>query len=156
MISCNKINSYIQKTILDGTKTPHRTSYPVVYYENDNYYLACFVFFFTREDIEEGKVDRPAVWAIADIETGEIIEERQTKDKDFSDAPYDMKYSVRAEGNYDTSEEYYDRAFVILDSVRSKIITDGKFYKREYQYYLDMILANIPKEYQRFYNDLSV
>lgn len=114
------------------------------------------MFFFTREDIEAGKVDRPTVWAIADIETREIIEERQTKDIDFSDAAYDVKYNVRADGEYDTSRKYYDKAFKILDSVRSKIIKDGKFYKEEYQHYLNMILANIPKEYQRFYRDLSV
>ena len=156
MLNSNKTNALIQKNILDGAKTPHSTSYPVVYCENGEYYLACFVFFFTREDIEAGKVDRPTVWAIADIETGEIIEERETKDNDFSDAPYDVKYNVRADGVYDTSREYYDKAFKILDSVRSKIINDGKFYKGEYQYYLNMILANVPKEYQRFYTDLSV
>ncbi len=156
MVISKEANAKLQNSILNGAKSPHSTSYPMVYYENNKYYLACFVFFFTREDIELGMVDRPTVWAITDIETGEIIEERQTKDIDFSDAAYDVKYNVRADGEYDTSREYYDKAFKILDSVRSKIIKDGKFYKEEYQYYLNMILANIPKEYQRFYTDLSV
>ena len=156
MVISKEANAKLQNSILNGAKSPHSTSYPVVYYENNKYYLACFVFFFTREDIEAGMVDRPTVWAIANIETGEILEERQTKDVDFSNAAYDVKYNVRADGEYDTSREYYDRAFTILDTVRSKIISDGKFNKEEYQYYLNMILANIPKEYQRFYTDLSV
>ncbi len=151
-----EVNCLIQKNVLSGAKVPHSTSYPVIYQENGQYYLAVFVFFFTREDIESGAVDRPTMWAIADLETGEIIEERNTKDIDFSDAAYDVKYNVRADGPYDTSKKYYDDAFAILDSVRSKLITSKKLYRAEYQFYLDKIIANIPKEYQRFYRDLSV
>jgi hypothetical protein len=156
MLSSNDMNAMIQKNVLNGSKTPHSTSYPVIYSENCRYYLAVFVFFYSREDIEAGEVERPSMWAIADIETGEIIEERLTKDKDFSDASYDVKYHVRADAQYDTSKKYYDEAFAILDSCRSKIINTGKFYPGEYKYYLNKIVANIPKEYQRFYYDLSV
>ena len=156
MINSYDINSYIQKNILKGAKTPHSMSYPVLYSENEKFYLAVFVFFYSREDIEAGTVERPTMWSIADVETGEIIEERLTKDKDFSDASYDIKYSVRADAQYDTSKKYYDEAFAILDSCRSKIINTGKFYPGEYKFYLDKIIANIPKEYQRFYQDLSV
>lgn len=156
MIRSCDINSYIQKNIFNGAKTPHSTSYPVLYSESYKFYLAVFVFFYSREDIEAGAVERPTMWAIADIETGEIIEERLTKDKDFSDASYDIKYNVRADGVYDTSKKYYDEAFAILDSCRSKIINTGKFYPGEYKFYLDRIIANIPKAYQRFYQDLSV
>lgn len=150
------VNKKLQMNVLEGKKSPHSTSYPVITKENDKYYLAVFVFFFTREDIENGTVNRPTMWAIADIETGEIIEERQTKDKDFSDASYDMKYNIRADAQYDTSKKYYDEAFAILDSCRSKIINRGKFDPLEYKSYIDKIVANIPKAYQRFYYDLSV
>ena len=34
------------------------------------------------------------MWAVADIETGKIIETRQTKNKEFSDASYKVKYNV--------------------------------------------------------------
>ena len=163
MLNCSKINSSIQRIILDGTKTPHRTSYPVIYKENDRYYLAVFVFFFTADDIRTGQVDRPTMWAIADIETGEIIERQYTKEKEFSNASYDIKYDIRSDNEYDIrsndkydiSEEYYEKAFSILDSVREKIITEGVFDKTEYAKYMDMILVNIPEEYKRFYVDLS-
>ena len=156
MVNSKEVNSIIQKHILEGSKISHSTSYPVIFYMKEKYYLAVFVFFYNREDIEAGAVDRPTVWAIADIEKGEIIEERQTKEIDFSDASYDAKYNVRSDAQYDTSKKYYDDAFAILDSVREKIISTGKLYKLEYKYYLDKILANIPKDYQRFYTDLSV
>lgn len=156
MRNTRDISLEIQMLILNGAKIPHSTSQPVIYQEKGKYYLAIFVFFYTKEDIETETVERPSVWAIADIETGEIIEERQTKEFDFSDASYDVKYNVRSDTQYDTSKKYYDDAFAILDSVREKIISTGKLYKLEYKYYLDKILANIPKDYQRFYTDLSV
>ncbi len=152
----NEIIKQLQMNILGGQKTPHSISQPVVTREDGKYYLAVFVFFYTREDIEAGAVNRPSVWAIADIETGEIIKEYETKEKDFSDAPYDVKYNIRSDAKYDTSKEYYDKAFAILDSVREKLISSGKLYSLEYKAYLDRILANIPQDYQRFYRDLSV
>jgi len=156
MISSYDINLYLQRNILNGAKTPHSTSYPVIVKENDKFYLSVFTFFYSCEDIEKGMVERPTMWVIADIETGEILEKRLTRDKDFSDASYDVKYSVHADAQYDTSKKYYDEAFAILDSCRIKIINTGKFYLGEYKYYLDKIIANIPKEYQRFYQELSV
>ena len=146
----------IQRGVLGGVKVPHSTSQPVIYKEDGKYYLAAFTFLFSKEDIEAGMVARPTVWTIADIITGEIIKEYETKEKDFSDAPYDVKYNVRADGQYDTSKAYYDKTFAILDSVRDKLIKTGKLYMLEYQAYLDRIIANIPREYQRFYRDLSV
>ena len=150
------VNRYLQSAVLEGKKVPHSTSNPVIIDDEGKYYLAVFVFFYSREDIEAGVVERPTMWAVADIETGEVIKEYDTKEKDFSDAPYDVKYNVRSDAKYDTSKEYYDKAFEILDSVREKLISTGKLYKAEYQAYLDRILANIPKDYQRFYRDLSV
>lgn len=156
MINSYDINSHIQKNILNGAKTPHSASYPVIYFENEKYYLAVFVFFYSREDIEEGRIYRPTVWAIADLITGEIIEERETSIVEFSNAPYDKKYNIRADKKYDTSKEYYDKAFSILDICRKSIIENDNFDRNEYAKYLQMIVANIPEEYQRFYYDLSI
>lgn len=155
-VKSDKCNNILAREILRGEKVPHSTSQPVIYQEDGKYYLAVFVFFFTKDDIEKGAVNRPTMWAIADIETGEILKEYETKEKDFSDAPYDVKYNVCSDTKCDTSKSYYDKAFVILDSVREQIIRTGELHKEEYQAYLDMIVTNIPAEYQRFYKDLSV
>ena len=156
MITAVEVNRIIMGSILGGEKVPHSTSQPVLYKQDGKYYLAAFVFFYTKEDIESGAVDRPTMWALADIETGEIVKEYETKEKEFSDASYDVKYNVRAEGEYDTSRGYYDKSFALLDWVSGKLIKTGKLYSLEYKAYLERILANIPKEYQRFYRDLSV
>ena len=156
MKKTSEISKNFLSFLLGGVKTPHSVSQPVLCKVSDQYYLAVFVFFYTREDIEAGAVNRPTMWAIADIETGEIIKEYETKENDFSDAPYDVKYNIKSDAQYDTSKEYYDKAFAILDSVREKLISSGKLYSLEYKAYLDRILANIPQDYQRFYRDLSV
>ena len=155
-MNSREINDLIQKSILGGSKVPHSTSYPVIHKEGGKYMLAVFTVFFTSEDIKDGKVSRPSMWAVADIKTGKIIEERQTKDAEFSGASYDVKYDIRSNDNYDTSNEYYDKAFAILDSCREKIISTGECDNAAYRSYLDKIVANIPKDYQRFYFDLSI
>ena len=155
MLVC-EIYKKLQVNILGGKKTPHSISQPVVTKVDGKYYLAVFVFFYTREDIDAGVVDRPTMWIIADIETGEIVKEYETKEKDFSDAPYNKKYNIRSDAKFDTSKEYYDKAFAILDSVREKLITSGELDEDDYEVYLNMIIADVPHEYQQFYRDLSI
>lgn len=84
MVKSQMINRSLQEKVLDGKKIPHSTSYPVIYKEADKYYLAVFVFFFSKEDIEVGMVERPSMWGIADIENGELIVIRKTVENEFS------------------------------------------------------------------------
>ena len=138
-------------------KIPHGTSQLLLYKRGlKDFYLSAFTFFYSKGDIVDGKISRPTIWVLADIETGEIVERYDTKNRDFSDARYDVKYNVRSAKKYDTSMDYYERAFAILDLVRKKIIEEDYFDEVEYRKYFDMILANIPEDYQRFYRDLSV
>lgn len=156
MLKTSEIDKSIRKNILNGIKIPHVTSYPVIHQENGNYYLAAFVFFFNRKDVETKTFNRPTLWAIANIENGKIIETRQTKDNDFSDAPYDKKYSITPSPEYDTSEQYYRDIFTMLDSIRKSIIKNNELHQDEYQSYLNLLLAKTPKNYRRFYEELSI
>lgn len=149
-------NLNLQRTILNGAKIPHSVSQPVLRQEDGKWYLASFVFFYNREDIQIGMVNRPTVWALADLETGQLIREMQTKEREFSEASYDEKYSVRSDAEYDTSREYYDAAFAVLDTVREELLKTGNLNEEAYRNYMEKILANIPKAYQRFYRELSV
>lgn len=146
----------IQDTVIEGVKIPHSTSRPVIRKENDKYYLAVYVFYYTREDVESNKVNRPTTWAIADISTGEIVETRNSREYEFSDASYDIKYDITPDKNYDISKEYYEKAYAILDKVRRQIIKEGTLNRKKYDEYLNMILENIPENYKRFYLDLSI
>lgn len=153
------IVSKVSKNILNGIKIPHKISQPVIYKAHKNssiYYLAFFAFFYNDEEIKAGIIERPTVWAKVDVITGDIIEEYETKDIEFSDASYDIKYNVRTNDQYDTSKKYYEDTFSMLDDVRYKLINENKFDMEKYSLYLEKIIANIPKEYKRFYTDLSV
>ena len=70
MICSSQVFSVIQHNILNGVKIPHSVSQPVIVKSKNQYCLGVFVFFYSKEDIENGAVDRPTVWAIADVETG--------------------------------------------------------------------------------------
>lgn len=153
--SMSNVWNRITASILNGEKIPHSVSRPVLYRNDGVLYLAVFVFFYNRDDIENGAVDRPTLWAIADLSTGEIIERFQSRDKDFSNASYDKKYNVRSEKKYDTSKEYYIKAYEILDKVRNHYFKTGEVLVADYDQYIQLILANIPDDYKRFYTDLS-
>ena len=156
MIKSQIINRSLQEKLLDGKKIPHSTSYPVIYKEADKYYLAVFVFFFSKEDIQAGMVERPSVWGIADIENGELIAVRKTVENEFSKASYEVKYNVESKIQYDTSKKYYDDAFEILDRCRYHLIEQNEMKMELYERYLDKIIVNTPESYQQFYRDLSI
>lgn len=156
MLYSNDVCEKISKDIINGIKVPHSVSQLVIHEEDGKYYLAVFVFYFDADDIKNGAVNRPTMWAIADIETGKIIQRYQTEEKDFSDAPYDIKYNVRGNEECNVPNSYYERPFKILDAVREKLITTGTLDETNYNLYLHLILAKIPEEYRRFYEDLSI
>ena len=156
MLSSKEINSKIQKNILNGSKIPHGVSRPLIYKEEDKYYLAVFVFFYTKEEFLMCSISRPTMWAILDIENGDIIEKYETSEKDFSNASYDIKYNISPDKEYNTSAEYYDKAFSILDSVREELIEKNRFNEDKYKEYFKMVLDNITESYKRFFKELSV
>src|SRR5574344_805663 len=114
MKTIEDIMKYVNDNILDGIKVPHIVSNPVIHKEGNIYSLAVFVTFYTRADYSNRVLDRPTVWALIDIEDGSTIEKRSSKKIDFSDASYNMKYSIRTEdGMPFCSEKYYAEAFAI-------------------------------------------
>ena len=155
LVSSVEVDKNIKKTIIQG-KIPHSTSQPVLREQEGKMYLSAFLFLFDKEDLQRSEVNRPTLWCIADVETGEVIEVYTTTEKEFSVASYDMKYSIKQEGQHDVSREYYEKAFAILDEVREEYLLTGNIDKGKYGIYLEMILKNIPKEHHRFFRELSI
>lgn len=156
MIETKLFLAHIHTSLFQGVKIPHQTSYPVIRKEGETYYLAVFVYFHTKDEVEANMVSRPTLWALFDIDTGDMVKKFETKDRDFSDASYEDKYDIHIDGEHDVSLHYYEKAFTFLDIVRTSIIEKGRFRNKPYKTYLNMILQNVPKEYQRFYTDLSM
>ena len=155
-ISSAAADRKLRRAVLSGAKVPHSTSRPVIRRHDGKYCLAAFTFFYTKEDIQNGLCDRPTVITLADIMNGSVITEKETKEMEFSSAAYDVKYNVRSDAKYDTSKEYYDKAYAILDEVRRGYVEKGFIDDAKYHEYLDMIIANIPDDYRQFYRDLSI
>jgi hypothetical protein len=152
MIASKELNNRIQTNILGERNIKHSTSYPVIYKEKNEYYLAVFVFL-------QNNMSKPSIWAIIDFETGEILARRDCKNINFSDIDYDTRCAENVDiqfNKYNVHEDYYNNAFSILDTVRNNWINNGKFYKNDYRQYLYKIISNTPTKYQQFYFDLSV
>ena len=163
--TASQINKRVKKELLSKIKEPHVVSYPVIYLEGDEYYLAVFITLYKEEEIKEGYLGRPTKWSFFDIDSGVLdkisykigeLEVLDTNKKEFSSGLYNMKYNIKSDEEYDRSQEYYEEAFKILDRCKESIINEGKIDLAEYRRYLAKILKNVPENYRRFYLELSI
>lgn len=155
-MDCREIYRNIQKDIIYGTKVPHRVSMPAIRHIDGEYCFAVFVFYYTKDDLDAAIADRPSLWASVDIASGVITARYHTNEKEFSDASYDIKYSISSDGTAPLSQEEYEHAFRLLDDIRNELLRGAPFPKDTYDKYLNLVLKSIPTDYRRFYLDLSI
>lgn len=134
---------------------PHRVSDLVLRVYEGKLQLAAFIYFYTNEEAAQYRLPRPSEWVVLDFISGEPIKKIKCTDEEFSDASYDMLYSVPIEDEYDLSPEYYRETYSILDDVRMGVMEGKRLDKRKYTLYLKAIMKNTPHEYRRFFTDLS-
>jgi hypothetical protein len=154
------INS-IHTNILEGRKTAHGVSDPVIYQEENKCYIAVFVYFYNGYQLKKGFVNRPSMWAICDIKTGEIIKRYDISAKDFSDLPPETPCDIRSETEYNDDEleilkEKFEKSIEAFDEVRFEYINTGKINLEKYRQYLTNIIDFAPKSFKQFYLDLSI
>jgi hypothetical protein len=155
-IKTSDVFNGLQKNIMGGAKTPHGMSLPILRRTEEGYALAVFVFFFNAEEVGSGVLRRPAKWALADLETGEMIAEYNCSEHDFSSAPFEKLYNVSPMSiTRPPISDYCEKEFGLLDKVRSELIETGKLNTADYDLYLNMITQKIPEEYQRFFFELG-
>lgn len=151
----SRIYNIIVEDVIGGVKIPHKVSLPVIYKKNKKYYLAVFVFFYNKKDIDAYAANRPSLWALADINTGEVIHQYETSSVEFSDAPYDQKYSMAKSGKNNNAFELQLELFTLLDKIIESINNTGAPDMTLYNIYLNMVIDFTPVGYQRFCSDLS-
>lgn len=154
-IKSNEINKSIQINAMGGVKTPHRVSLPVLRNIEDSYVIAAFVFLFNAEQLKKGEINRPLYWILADILDGEIYEKFNCKTIDFSKEPFDKLYYIKEPSKIQLNEDFYNRLFSKLDTVRSGLIQDQYLDKKTYDEYMTDILETLPQSYRVFYKELS-
>ena len=161
----SQINKRVKKELLSKIKEPHLISYPVIYLDGYEYYLAVFITLY-KEEIKEGYLGRPTKWAFFDIDSGALnkeisnkigeLEVLDTNEEEFSSSLYNIQYNIKSVEEYNGSEEYYEEAFKILDRCKESIMNEAKIDLAEYRKYLGKILRNVPENYRRFYLELSI
>jgi len=132
----------------------HSISYPVIRKVEDTYCMAAFVEHFTAEDLQKGIVNRPDTWAVADFNTGEIIERFNCADKDFIDRPLDQQiHYINQEAIMD--QLFHERMFALLDRLRLSILTNNSFDIDLYNIYMDRLAMNVSQDLRPYYIALS-
>ena len=142
----------MQAEVFGGEKVPHGMSLPVIRRCGDEYRLAAFVFFFTASDVRKGKIGRPTMWVEADIRTGHVVAEHQSRESEFSDAGYKEMLDIRGQGITDRRHQL--SLLEMLDPLR-KTAAEGSIDEKTYGEYLKKAQAEMPASYRRFYVDLS-
>lgn len=156
MESTKEIVKNLTKQILKGSKKLYSVSKPVIYKEDSNYYIALFAFAYTPGDIPKGEVERPSVWVIADIKTGELIEKIDCReDRDFSDAKFEKKCSIRTAKTLNVSKAFENETYEMFDKIREVILETGILDEDLYKDYFKRVLGNVSEDLERFYVDLS-
>lgn len=142
----------MQAEVFGGEKVPHGMSLPVIRRSGDEYRLASFVFFFTASDVRKGRIGRPTMWVEADIRTGHVVAEHQSRESEFSDAGYKEMLDIRGQGISDRRHQL--PLLKMLDPLR-KTAAEGSIDEKTYGEYLKKAQAEMPASYRRFYVDLS-
>lgn len=150
-----EIQPLMDMQLMEERKTPHSSSAPLITKINDEYYLSIFIFFYNYEELVSGMIRRPSLWGIFDFENGNLIEKFQCNEKDFSDASFTVKYDVRPDTEYEVTEEYIELSCTLFDEIRQEYIETKQINLNKYKEYFERIIFDIPKEYRKFYYDLS-
>lgn len=155
LIPTKDVVSTIRQTALNGQKTPHSTSQPVLRTHNGKLSLASFVFFYNREQLQSAMVNRPTMWVIGDLKSGEITERFSCSDNEFSNADYEKSYNIKPDNIASCGKYYWSSTYALMDIIRDEYIHNGKVRSDLYSEYIKRIYCTTPKEYQIFYKDLS-
>ena len=123
----------MQAEVFGGEKVPHGMSLPVIRRSGDEYRLASFVFFFTASDVRKGRIGRPTMWVEADIRTGHVVAEHQSRESEFSDAGYKEMLDIRGQGISDRRHQL--SLLEMLDPLR-KTAAEGSIDEKTYGEYL--------------------
>ena len=155
MTDSRAIVSKLNAKALGGAKIPHGISNPVLRMTADSLYIAVFVYTYKRENLQQNKMPRPIHWMIADIITGDPVNEFDCRQNDFSNAEFGELYDLNDLSVKKPSREDIAEIYSLLDSVRTEFINTGKLNAENYRRYLDRILEITPTAYRKFYQELS-
>lgn len=145
----------VSRGALQGQKRPHGVSNPVLRSEGGTVYLAFFVYFYDKKNLDSMQMPRPSLWLLADVRTGAILERYTCTQRDFSHRSDRRCYSVCYPDKPQVSEGFWTGVYAKLDRVRQDYLESGTLNRAAYEAYLEEMLTMVPPEYRVFYRELS-
>lgn len=145
----------VSKNALQGQKRAHGISNPVIRVVDGKAYLAFFVYFYNKENLDFLKMPRPSLWILADIATGDILHRYSCAETDFSAQPNHAAYDISYPDKPNVQPGYYEEVYAKLDTVRKQYEESGSVDQSAYTAYLNAMLTMVPPEYRVFYTELS-
>lgn len=97
---------------------------------------------------------RPSYWCLVDVETGELIERYDCREKDFSSASFDDLIDISNPHQKQFTKEDIDELDRRFDNLRNACILNDKNVDRLYGLYLGKLFELTPVNYQKFYIEL--
>lgn len=155
MVEIKKIVSALDGKALGGAKIPHSVSNPVLRVVDDVPYIAAFVYIYNRENIQQNKMPRPVHWIVADLASGDVVNEFDCRKNDFSSSGFEDLYDLNDPNVKRPTREDFVEIYSLFDSVRAEYLNNGRCDTETYRRYLDRILEITPASYQKFYQELS-
>lgn len=150
----NFIIQRMRNELFNQDQTIHSVSHPVIRKEDEKYYLAVFIDHYNKEELFSGKIYRPDQWAIADLNTGNIVKKIDCKKRDFTTIPLNTKIDIE-KVDVITDQNYYEQMFGLLDKIRLSLIMNGSFDLDVYNLYMDKLLTDVSEGIGQYYLDLS-
>lgn len=154
-VSTKEAMNVIRQNALNGQKTPHSTSQLVLRMYDGKLCFAAFVCFYNKEQLQSTMVNRPTMWVIGDLKTGEIVQRYLCSDNEFSDSDHQKLYNISTKDVLPVSKYYWDSVYALMDLIRHEYVNYGSLNKKLYKEYFERISCTIPEEYRIFYKDLN-
>lgn len=156
MESSKNVFNNLTKKALKGSKKLLSFSKPFLFKEEDKYYITMFAFAYTPGDIVKAKVERPSVWVLGDLKTGDMVKKFNCREeREFSDAKYENKCSLMPGKVIDSSKAFENKTFEMFDEIRKNLLETNELDERLYQEYFKRIVGNISVDLERFFYDLD-
>ena len=154
LLSTREVVSNVKGKVLGGAKVPHQCSMPVLRMVDQKLYLAFYVQFYNREQIQKQLLQRPSYWYLADIENGTLVKGMNCRAEDFCTAPKDRLYQKGTAARPGTQEDI-SQLYEWMDQIRQRYLKDGIIDAFLYRDYLNLLFEILPKGQINFYKELS-
>lgn len=143
------------RAAMQGRKTPHGLSNPVLRATAGGVFLAYFVHLYQKADLDSGMLPRPQFWLLADLKTGEVLRRIACSEEDFSTLAADARLSTAGKDGPAQTTEDFQALYARLDGVRRTYLQTGAVDEQAYEAYFTQMLQAVPPAWRRCYAELS-